>query len=76
MATKATVALKNSIPLIAKDDGEEQSHGGFETSTTHTARDMVRTQKTHQRVQAAHLKNTRTCTHDFLIGSNLRAGVD
>ena len=31
--TKATLALKNSIPLIAKDDGKEESRAGFEQHT-------------------------------------------
>lgn len=33
IVTKATLALKNSTPLIAKDDGKEKSKGGFEMRT-------------------------------------------
>lgn len=39
IVTKATLALKNSLPLIAKDEGKEEFYGRFETRTTHT--DMV-----------------------------------
>lgn len=35
IVTKATFSLKNSIPLIAKDDGKEESQGGFEKCNTH-----------------------------------------
>lgn len=31
IVTKATLALKNSIALIAKDDGKEESQSGSET---------------------------------------------
>lgn len=41
IVTKATLALKNSIPLIAKDDGKEESHGRFETDMEHTHNHIV-----------------------------------
>lgn len=63
--TKATLALKNSIPLIAKDDGKEESHGGFEKHT------HKNTQRMH-RIEAE--KNTRT--HDFVIWFNLGVELD
>lgn len=65
--------FQNSISLIARDDGKEESCSEFETqSHTHTAHTQKHTLLHH--IEAAYLKNTHTLDF-FFIWCNLSAEV-